>query len=350
VAQGDGTVTPAPPPTSWRRQVNKFQNLLLQGAATLAGPDVDDVPLSERYIAFGPDGPQLRKHGSPDVTPYGDDALKELAADNPGQTLDLVFADESCIDLSFSLPDALLPEMRQIIENEVKYRSPFAEDACHAIWVGEEQTDGSWRGRAAVMLKANVDPVMAQIKQHDLKVGLVRRAAKGAAFAADPAWAGGSIAKPTRKGLRALPASLQLGLLGAAIFCASALAATVSDSMALSQTRTEADAARATLSAQAQSMATVRQLDTSLAQATDRLAMAGTLSTLLPDGVWLDQLIVDEDSVTVVGFAPSAAEITRLLSTLPQLSDIQFASPVTRDNTQNLERFRISATLSGAIK
>ena len=95
-------------------------------------------------------------------------------------------------------------------------------------------------------------------------------------------------------------------------------------------------------------MANANQLDASLALATDRLAMAGTLSGLLPDGVWLDQLLIDEDSITVSGFAPSAAEITRLLSTLPQLSEIQFASPVTRDNTQNLERFRISATLEGA--
>ena len=64
--------------------------------------------------------------------------------------------------------------------------------------------------------------------------------------------------------------------------------------------------------------------------------------------MWLDQLIIDDDTVTLAGFGPSAAEITQMLTTLPELTDIRFASPVTRDNSQSLERFRIAATLTGA--
>ena len=76
------------------------------------------------------------------------------------------------------------------------------------------------------------------------------------------------------------------------------------------------------------------------------LALTGTLSGALPDDVWLDQIIIDGTDVTLVGFAPSAAEVTRILTELPTLSDIKFASPVIRDNSQSIERFRIAATLS----
>ena len=140
-----------------------------------------------------------------------------------------------------------------------------------------------------------------------------------------------------------------MGLLGAVIFCVSSIAALVSTTVAHGQMSDQAAAARTTLAAQAQAVAGLRTLDGALQVSTERLAMTGTLSALLPDGVWLDQLIVDEDTVTMVGFAPSAAEVTRLLTALPELTDIRFASPVTRDNTQNLERFRIAATLARAV-
>ncbi len=332
------------------RWLNRLRNLILQGSAELAGPDVNSLPVSDHFVVFTEDGVQLRRSGTRDAVVFDDAALAKLAKEEGDIALDLVFADESCIDLSFSLPDALLPEMRQIIENEIRYRAPFQESVSYSFWVAEEQKDGKWRGRAAVVLKEPVAAVIEQLSQHGFRPGIIRRAAKGSPFAATPAWAGHDADQRPRYGLKHLPSSLKLGLLGAVILCASAAALLMSQSMTAAQTRNEADAARATLAAQAQAMATVRQLDGSIALATDKLAMAGTLSSLLPDGVWLDQLIVTDESVTLVGFAPSAADITGVLATLPQLTEIRFGSPVTRDNTQGLERFRIVAYLTGGAE
>jgi len=179
-------------------------------------------------------------------------------------------------------------------------------------------------------------------------MGVVRRYGKDSVFAALPVWAGYASEPKPRRIFSGLPSMLKLSLLGAVIFCASAIAATVSGNLTQSQVAQQADAARASLAAQAQAAAGIRTLDQSLANAADKLAMTGTLSSLLPDGVWLDQLSIDDDTLTIIGFGPSAADITRILATLPQLSDIRFASPVTRDNTQSLERFRIVATLNDA--
>ena len=64
---------------------------------------------------------------------------------------------------------------------------------------------------------------------------------------------------------------------------------------------------------------------------------------------WLEQILIENDDLTIIGSAPSAAEVTRLLSVLPAIMDIEFGSPVTRDNTQNIERFRINAKLTGQL-
>ncbi|PJI84918.1 fimbrial assembly protein PilN [Yoonia maricola] len=331
-----------------RRRLNRLSNLALQGTVELAGPDVNTRPMSDHFVVFSEDGAQLRQNGSREATLLNDAALARLAQEHGTITLDLVFAEDSCIDLSFSLPDALLPEMRRIIENEIAYRAPFAEDACFSFWIAEEQKDGTWRARAAVMLKEPVVSVLDQLAKHGLSAGVVRRATKGAPYAATPDWAGYSDSQRPSYGTKHLPAPLKMGLLGSAVFFVAAAALLVSVKLSAGQLRDEADAARALLTAQAQGMAEVRGLDTSLAQATDKLAMAGTLSALLPDGVWLDQLIVSDETVTLVGFAPSAADITGVLASLPQLSEIRFGSPVTRDNSQGLERFRIVADLTGA--
>jgi hypothetical protein len=330
------------------RKLNKLRNLALQGSVELSAPNVDSIPLSDYFVSFDGIAPLLRQNGTSDAEPLTPEALDALAKDRGAIPLDLVFADNSCIDLSFRLPDALLPELRHIIENEIQFRSPFNDSVSYSFWVGEEQTDGKWRARAAVVLKTKVDDAFALIAQHGFPMGVVRRYGKDSAFAALPVWAGYASEPKPRRIVSGLPSLLKLSLLGAVIFCASAIAATVSGNLTQSQVAQQADAARASLAAQAQAAAGIRTLDQSLANAADKLAMTGTLSSLLPDGVWLDQLSIDDDPLTIIGFGPSAADITRNLATLPQLSDIRFASPVTRDNTQSLERFRIVATLNDA--
>ena len=326
---------------------NRIRNLVLQGLSEWAAPRSDQVPLSRYFISFDHKGTHLREADSRESQPLSREALAALMDAEGAQTLDLVFEGDSCIDLSFGLPDAILPELQKIAENEIAFRSPFSAAASHAFWVVEEQKNGRWRARAAVLLRNRVDEVLTLLTATGMRVGIVRRLGREGSFAARPAWAGHAPAK--RPSFRQIPAALMLSLLGAVIFCGSALALLLSTSLTQAQLSDAAAAARASLAGQAQSVSELRRLDDALALSTEKLAMTGRLSALLPDGVWLDQLVIDDDSVTIIGFAPSAAEITRLLSSMPGLTDVQFGSPVTRDNSQNLERFRIVAALEGAV-
>ena len=328
------------------QRINRLRNLALQGAAELAAPPASVQPRSEFYVEFGGPAPVFRRPGKPGQVDINADTLAHLAQKTGGAPVDLVFADDSCIDLKFKLPDGLLPELRQIVDNEIQFRSPFSEGASLWFWVAEELPDRRWQARAAVTLKQPVDALLAQLAEHGLPVGAVRREAKDTHFAAYPPWAG-SQAPVTRPAglLKKLPAMLRFSVLGALIFCLSALALTIQTGLAQSRLSAEADAARAVIGAQARAAAGQRSLDRAIALSSYKTALTGVLSGLLPDGVWLDQLVIEDDTVTLIGFAPSAAEVTRLLATLPELTDIRFASPVTRDNTQALERFRIAATL-----
>ncbi len=328
------------------QRLNRFRNLALQGAAELAAPPAFAQPRSEFYVEIGDGPPVFRRPEKPGEVEMTTENITHLAQKTGNAPIDLVFADNSCIDLKFKLPDGLLPELRQIIDNEIQFRSPFNEGASLWFWVAEELPDHRWQARAAVTLKEPVEKLLALLSEHDLPIGAVRREAKDTHFAAYPSWAGTKAANTDPKGLlKKLPATLKLSVLGALVFCISALALTIQNGFTQSRLSAQVDAARATISAQAQASAGLRSLDRAITQSTYKTALTGILSQLLPDGVWLDQLVIEDDTVTLIGFGPSAAEITRLLATLPELTDIRFASPVTRDNAQSLERFRIAATL-----
>jgi Tfp pilus assembly protein PilN len=142
---------------------------------------------------------------------------------------------------------------------------------------------------------------------------------------------------------------LRNGLIGSVAVIASAGALTLSASLEQSAIQAEANTARSMLSAHAARTAEQRALETSQAQSRNRLALVGILSQHLPDGVWLDQLTIEQSDLTLVGFGPATADVQRILAGLPFLTDVHLAAPVTRDNNQSLERFRIAARLTGPV-
>jgi Fimbrial assembly protein (PilN) len=329
----------------------RLRNVLQQGVHELVYPNAAgrSATRSAEAIEITDQGVFLALAQGTQTVPLTPRILAGLAERANPRPVDLVFRDNSCIDVTFSVPPAPLPELRQMIATEVQFRSPFAEAVALSFWSAQEQAGGRWQVRAAVLLKTRVTELLADLQSNGIALGQVWREGTGARFAAEPDWATGPRPAPGPLAIMAgLPAMLKLSLAGSAVFLVSALLLTLSLGLGAGRLSEKADAARASLSEKAQTTASMRSLDLSLARSADRLAMTGRLTALLPDGYWLDQLAVETDTVTLTGYGPSAAEVTRLLTTLPELSAITFASPVTRDNTQSLERYRIAATLAGS--
>ncbi len=320
--------------------------LLSQSAAQMVARDAVPADRSDFFVELGADAPVIRVLGEDDAVPFEAATLGVVAERLDANGIDLVLTDESSIDLTFDVPPGLLPEVRQMIDTELQYRSPFAEGAALAIWEAFEAPSGGWTVKAALTLKDPVEKLVAALDAQNISVGSVIAEADGTTLRTLPPWqANADDATSPFAVFGALSAPMKAALAGAAIFALSATAywgqTTLKDWSLTSEASLAQNELRNTVAAATR----LRGLDASLAMSTEILALTGEMSKLLPDEVFLDQLIVDNTEVTFVGFAPSAAEVTRIMSTLPTLTDIKFASPVIRDNSQSIERFRIAATL-----
>lgn len=329
----------------------KLKNILLQGAYEFARSPSPNRASGIDTLVVADQGTLLAAAGAESIVPLTEQGLAEMAGRPSPQPIDLVLRDNTCVDLTFSVPTAPLTDLRQMIESEVQFRSPFAEAVSYSFWTARELQNGRWQIQAAVLLRAKVAGLLTDLEANGLRIESVRREGAGVSYVAQPHWACGPRSEPGLKDILAgLPSTLKLTLAGSALLLASAAALMVSLALQSGGLSSTADAARASLSEKAQSTASLRSLEQSLDRSAVRLAMVGRLSGLLPDGYWLDQLQIEQDMITLTGFGPSAAEVTRLLTAVPELQDITFASPVTRDNSQSLERYRISATFVGTTQ
>jgi Tfp pilus assembly protein PilN len=80
-----------------------------------------------------------------------------------------------------------------------------------------------------------------------------------------------------------------------------------------------------------------------------KLRMLQQLTKLLPDGTWLQELQISEDTVEINGYSNHAAELVLPLENSPYFTQVEFTAPITRDN-QNREVFRIRMRLKQARK
>ncbi|MFQ1699192.1 PilN domain-containing protein [Loktanella agnita] len=291
-----------------------------------------------------------------EMTQFSDrSALAAQLAALPERRLDIVFAGRSALDLNFTVPNGPFRDVEAMIDSELAFRSPFQRDQCRWFWVAHETDNGDWQVQAAIVLNTSIDWVLDAFSAHKKQVSTARRhAADGSPrLTVHPDWATGKashtdLSKPAHI-WRTIPRVLRLPVISFMLLAVSTLVCVVAQSVRYNDAENRAVAANATISRLAASQAATRALQDTRMAGNAKLALLGNLAVLLPDGVWLEQIAIEDDRLTITGYGPSAAEVTRLLATLDGLAEIEFGSPVTRDNTQNLERFRINATLTGAL-
>lgn len=341
--------------SSARKSVNtltKYINLASAGLAELHAqkPILTKAPPPEIIVRDG--GFAIRIDD--DVAEFSDPArLMEELNDIPEKRIDLVFEGRSALDLSFVVPNGPFNDLEAMIDTEIAFKSPFQQEQCIWFWTAKETADLDWQVEAAIVLNSSVGWVLEALDAHGKIINTARRPGRDGQerIAVYPSWL-----KPRRgargpvtlgKSLRLIPPSLRLPFAAFGFFLMSAIALAVALSVKQSTAAAEAATANQEIARRAAAIAQTQVLRDSQNISNTRVALVGQLATLLPDGVWLEQVSIDEDRLTITGFGPSAADVTRLLSELDVLSDIQFGSPVTRDNTQNLERFRIDAMIAG---
>lgn len=334
-------------------RLTKFANLASASMAMLHEPPALPKKAPPPELFLGDSSYALRLDD--DVSNF--DNLSDLTYrldQLPEKEIDIVFAGRTALDLSFQIPNGPFNDLEAMIETELEFRSPIPREQCVWFWTAKETPNGDWMVEAAIVLKGAIDWVLEAMRTTGKSINLARRHDQDGSLrlAVTPDW----LDKPSRlpsSGILSrfgrIPPTLRMPIAAFAIFAISAVSLYVVQSDRAETLAAEAEQANAALRAIAAEQAVTNGLRDRRDLSNARLAMVGSLASTLPDGVWLEQLIVDGEDVTIMGFAPSAAEVTRLLSALPSLSEIEFGSPVTRDNTQNLERFRINAILTGEL-
>lgn len=67
------------------------------------------------------------------------------------------------------------------------------------------------------------------------------------------------------------------------------------------------------------------------------------LTRVIPDGTWLNGLQFMNRKIIIQGQSPSASNLIQGIETSAFFSNVSFVSPVTKDNSNGLERFQIAA-------
>ena len=344
-----GASQPGNGPSGAAQKLRKVQNLLAASFEELAVPPARTL-MPEPTCLMLRDGAFVVKTPAEETSfATAEDAVEHLRTLAP-LALDIVFDGRSCLDMTFKLPNVPLHELRAMVETEITFRSPFDAEKSVSFWEGREDADGAWAIRAAVALKAPLTPILQAITAKELKVSTVRRTLAEGGFAARPGWI-----NTGRAGIRSgilgtfarIPSPWRAPLAGMAVFAASFIALTLSQAIEHSAAEAKVESLRTEIAQVARARAAANDFAGTQADSTRRATLVAELTALLPDGTWLEQMSVEGAEITITGYGPSAAEVTRLLSSEAGLADVRYGSPVTRDNSQNLERFRILANLPG---
>jgi Tfp pilus assembly protein PilN len=78
-----------------------------------------------------------------------------------------------------------------------------------------------------------------------------------------------------------------------------------------------------------------------------KLNLFQEVTHLLPDGTWLQELHISEETVEINGYSTHAADLVPPLENSPYFTQVEFTAPIVRDN-QNREVFRIRMRLKQA--
>ena len=76
------------------------------------------------------------------------------------------------------------------------------------------------------------------------------------------------------------------------------------------------------------------------------LELINILTQVLPDHTYVQRLALEDGLISLQGLSASASELIPIIDEIGLFEDIRFAAPVTQSNSENLERFSITAKLT----
>jgi general secretion pathway protein L len=245
------------------------------------------------------------------------------------------------------LPLAVQRDLARVVEYELDHETPFSPDELYwSVGVAaRDRTAGQLTARLALVLRADVDPILHKLRGGGVKI---------AAISGDDHTAGIRLDRKTRlRHMIADPASLGwtplLVALCVFLVMVAAVGPFVRQSLALSRAEARIDALQGDADAAA---ALRRQIGGSGGDLSDPQNVVGNpllalaaVTDALPDDTYLSDFTMHHREVAIIGQSADAAALIQRLSDAPVLKDPGFSAPVTRDQGAANDSFAIRVGL-----
>lgn len=281
-----------------------------------------------------------------------EDALAEFVARSiqTKQKVDLIVDTSLALDLTVEAFSRVTRICDQIVENAVILETPFGADNTLAFWQASNKAASDHTLQICIVPRDEVEPVIIALLENGLTIGKITRASEERmqAWSAKPDWlsfddekADNTSFSKFQRVTKTFPASMKIMLVCLGVLLTSALANITYTQNRLASLGPEAQNASAILRDAALKNAVTNQLNKQRRATLNRIAILNEIANDLDDETWLNRYRINENSIELSGFTPSAAETLRKIAAIEGTTNVRLLSSVVRDQNRNLERFRL---------
>ncbi|GAB4519933.1 MAG: hypothetical protein Tsb0010_04240 [Parvularculaceae bacterium] len=244
------------------------------------------------------------------------------------------------------LPRSARADLPTIIRNQIDWVTPFRPEQCYYGWTARPASDNQLAIELAVTPKARLAEICKILKSWGLEVARLRVIAPAGDI---NLYADGEAApirafsrSPAEKSVLAIAASLALLGVAATIFNAVRLNGLEARAESLRAAAVEAAAMRNRYEEARRNAAMLVERKSSHLPA---IAVLNETTRVLDDETWLEQFVLRDGEVQLIGYSAQASMVLSALESSPIFSNTRFIAAVTFENDLNAERFHVAADL-----
>lgn len=260
----------------------------------------------------------------------------------------LAVSPELALDLALELPMAPLPDLNRAVAAFAAQETPFADGEGLVAWTISRADWQTATAKIALFPARLVMPVLDALQEAGVKPACVLHQAGDFDSAVVPPWLAGAqtpSGQSWRDVFNAQSSFVRAAVAGLALVSLSWGASQVVMNLELWRAADATEIARGVDKQLAKSDVDAWFLSGRQKAALARVRVLDQMAERLTNTTWFERLDVKEGKIEVVGYAPSAAEALRTIAAIPGVKAAELTASVTRDQTLNIERFRLSAEL-----
>lgn len=285
-----------------------------------------------------------------DTLPVSEKLVEKIKATSSRRVVEISIPPEACLTREITLPKAAVPRASAAIALQLRQTLPGGGKGL--VWRSTRKaaTNETVTYLACILKQKQVDALVAALTASGAKVaGLRIKGSDGA-----PLWSGEARKDRMRRiGLIAavaaafLPAAVTTGLSNRDM-------AAIASELQVTKDRVESLKERLVAEKVEEGDADAKRLDIlqavrSFNKQSWRLQILADLTRGLPDSVWISELAIAEDQVSLAGFsAGEVSEVLMALQSIAWVSNAQLDGPVSVDASAGESRFQVSVSIKDA--